>query len=208
MKLYEKSKVKLKTAVLIVLAAWSISSFAQDKTIMYVMKNGVVVFSSPVSDVDNVTFDKAASNDALIVNKNDGSPAKEILLNDIQQISFLGENLLVETSNSSEIVTFGDIANLLLGDITTGINNPSKQHNLDVLVYVTPVGDVTVESSVAIKMLTLFSVDGRTISKQHCNSVDTQCRVSLQGKTAGVYLLRIETEQGVVVKKVVKPSNK
>ena len=52
--------VKLKTAAaLIALTVWSISSFAQVTT-MYVMKDGEVVFESPVSGIDNVTFDAAA----------------------------------------------------------------------------------------------------------------------------------------------------
>jgi len=54
----------------------------------------------------------------------------------------------------------------------------------------------------------LFSIDGKMISKQQYNGVKTQCTVSLQNSAAGVYLLWIETTQGTVVKKVVKPLNK
>ena len=52
---------KLKTAVvLMVIMGWGISSFAQSGIMtMYVMKNGEVVFQSPVSGIDNVTFDEA-----------------------------------------------------------------------------------------------------------------------------------------------------
>lgn len=75
-----------------------IISVTQDatKTIMYVMKNGKVVFKSPVSGVDNITFDKSTSNSALIVHKNNGSLAEGFLLNYIQQLFFLDENLFVE----------------------------------------------------------------------------------------------------------------
>jgi len=187
--------VKLKTAALILLVVWSISSLAQVKTTMYVMKNGAVVFQSPVSVVDNVTFDDAASDDALIVQKNNGSPAEKILLNDIQRLSFSDENLSIETSSSADVYAFSDIAKLLFGDINTnGINNPSAQ-----------------KSPVAIKSLTVFSVDGRMISVEKCNAatVETSHAASLlQNAPAGIYLLRIETEQGTVVKKVVKPVNK
>lgn len=197
--------VKLKTAALIVLVAWNINSFAQAKTIMYVMKNGEVVFQSPVSDIDNVTIDKIASDSALIVQKNDGSPADKIRLNNIQQLSFSEENLFVETSNGSEMYAFDAIEKLFFGDMsTTEINNPPAQSGFYVRVYLSPVGDVVVECSVAIQSLMLYSVDGKMISKQQHNGVETQCIVSLQGRTAGVYLLRIETEQGTVVKKVVK----
>ena len=202
--------VNLKTAVLIAFAVWSISSFAQEvKTVMYVMKDGEVVFQSPVLEVDNVTFDKAASGDTLIVHKNNGFPASKILLSNIQQLSFSDENLSVETSSGSEVYAFDDIAKILFEDgSTTGIHNPSAQSSFDVVVYVTSAGDAIVESPIAIKSLVLFSVDGKMISKQQYDGVKMQCTVSLQNSAAGIYLLRIETEQGMVVKKLVKPLNK
>ncbi|MCL2598198.1 MAG: T9SS type A sorting domain-containing protein [Paludibacter sp.] len=198
--------VKLKTLVLIALTTWSMSSFAQRETIMYVMKNGVVIFQLPVSAaVNNVTFDSASSDNALIVKKTDGSPIDKILLNNIQQLSFSGDSLSIETLTGSEIVAFDGIAKLFFGDMnTSGIKNPPAQVGFDVIVSVTPAGDVTVESPVAIKSLTLFSVDGKMISKQHCNGVETWHAASLQGRPAGVYILRVETEQNTVVKKVVK----
>ena len=202
--------VKLKTAAaLIALAVWSISSFAQVTT-MYVMKDGEVVFESPVSGIDNVTFDAAAPGEALIIHKKDGSPAGTTLLNNIQQFSFSDENISLETSSGSEVYLFDDIEKLFFDSgITTGTNNSLTQKGFDVLVSVTPAGDVIVESPAAIKSLALFSVDGKMISMLQCNgSVETQCIASLPDNAAGVYLLRIETLQGTVVKKVVKPLNK
>jgi len=200
--------VKLKTVALIAFAAWSISSFAQDKTVMYVMKDGEVVFQSRVLDIDTVTFDEVASDDnhALVIQNNDGSSTNEILLNDIQQLIFSGENLTVEKLNGSDAYAFKNTVMLRIIE-KTGINNPPTQ-SVDVQVYVTPAGDVIVESPVAIKLLTLFGIDGKMISNQHCNGVEIQCIVSLQNDAAGIYLLRVETEQGSVVKKVVKLFNK
>ena len=200
---------KLKTVALIVLAMWNINSFAQVETMMYVMKNGEVVFSSPVSSVDNVTFDEASPDSTLIVHKNDGSPIDKILLNDIQQLSFSDDNLSVETPSGIKMYAFDDIAKLFFGDTnTTKINNPTPQSGFDVLVYLTPAGDAVVKSPVPIKSLTIFGVDGKMIFKKHCNGVETQYIASLQGKPVGIYLLRVETEQDTVVKKVVKPQNK
>ena len=198
--------VKLKTVTLIALMAWSINSFAQVETVMYVMKNGEVIFSLPVSDVDNVTFDEAVLDSTLIVQKNDDSPIDKILLNDIQQLSFSDESLSVETSSSRKVYLFDNITKLFFGDInTTRINNPPAQSDFDVFVSVTPAGDVTVKSPVPIKSLTLFGIDGKIISKRQYNGVEKQCIASLQGRTAGVYLLHVETTQNTVVKKVVKP---
>jgi len=200
---------KLKTVALISLTIWSMSSFAQVQTMMYVMKNGEVVFSSRVSSVDQVTFDEASPDSALIVNKNDGSLADKILLNDIQQLSFLDGNLSVETSSGSKVYAYENVMKLIFGDInSTGINNPA-QDGFDVIAYITPEGDAVVKSSVPIKSLTLFGVDGKIISKQNCNGmVETGRAPSLQGKPAGVYLLRVETAQNTVVKKIIKPLNK
>ena len=203
--------VKLKTVALIALTIWNMSSFAQVETMMYVMKNGEVVFSSPVSGVDQVTFDEASPDSALIVNKNDDSIANKILLNDVQQLSFSDENLSVETSKDSEVYAYENITKLIFGDMNaTGISNPATQSGFDVLVYVTPVGDVTVKSLIPIKLLTLFSVDGKMISKQNCNGVVVEMShsSSLQNAPAGVYILRVETEQDTIVKKIVKPQNK
>ena len=179
-------------------------SITQDKTIIYIMKNGKVVFDSSVLDIDNVTLGEAVSGDVLVVNKNDGLPADKIPLTSIQQFSFSAENLFIETSSGSATYAFKNIAKLFLGNGNTGINNPFAQSGFDLLVYVTPAGDVTIESPVAIKSLTLFSVDGKMISKQYSNGAETKCIITLQNRVAGVYLLQVETEQGTVVKKVVK----
>jgi len=202
--------IKLKTAMFIALAAWSITGFAQGKTVMYIMKGGVVVFQSTISEGDSFTFDEAAPDDALIVNKNDGSPDDKIRLNDIRQLAFSDETLSVETSNGSETVALDAITKLAFGDAgNTVIINPPA--GFDVLVSVTPAGDVTVKSSAAIRSLTVYDITGKMISVERCNAaatVETLRATSLQNAPAGVYLLRVETEQGTVVKKVVKPSNK
>ena len=203
--------VKLKTAAaLITFAVCSLNSFAQVNT-MYVMKKGAVVFQSPVSGVDNVTFDEVVSGDALIIEQNNGSPAEKITLSDIQQLSFSDENLSVEKSSNNEAYAFDDIAKLLFNiSAATGINNQPARSDFDVLVSITPAGDVIVESPVAIKSLALFSADGKMISEEKCNAatVETLHATSLRNAPAGVYLLRVETEQGTVFKKVVKPLNK
>ncbi len=200
-----KTSAKLKTVVFLALVVWSKGNFAQVKTTMYVMKNGEVVFHSQVSNVDNITFDKTALSDTLFVHKNDGSPVEKIQLNNIQQLFFSNENLFVEILNSSKMYAFDNIAKLFFDDSnTTGIHNPSVQSGFDVIVSVTPIGDMIVKSSIAINLLTLFSVDSKMISKQQCNGIETERVVSLQGSAAGIYLLRVETAQGTIVRKVVK----
>jgi len=180
-------------------------SYAQNGQTMYVVKNSTTV---PISGIENVFFDGATSGDTLYIHKKNGSPTEKIPLSDIL-LSFSSGNMIVETLGGGKVTyAINDIAKILFKDAgTTGIHNPSAP-NFDVLVRVTPAGDVVVECSVAIKSLTLFSADGKMISQQRCEGVETQCIVSLQNNAAGVYLLQVKTERGVVVKKVVKPSNK
>jgi hypothetical protein len=162
----------------------------------------------PISGIENVFFDDATSNDTLYVHKKNTTVDK-IPLSDIL-LSFSGGILIVETLGGSKVTyAISDIAKIRFKDAnSTGIHEPSAQNNPDVQVWVTPEGNVVVECSVAIKSLSLFSADGKMISQQRCEKVETQCIVSLQGNAAGIYLLRVDTEQGVVVKKVVKPLNK
>jgi len=183
--------VKLKTAALIALAAWSITGFAQGNTVMYVMKDGVVVFQSAISEGDSFTFDEAAPDDALIVNKNDGYPDDKIRLNDIRQLAFSDDTLSVETANGSETVALDAIAKLAFGDVSnTVIINPPV--GFDVLVSVTPAGEVTVKSSAAIRSLTVYDITGKMISVERCNApapaaaVETWHAASLQNAPAGI----------------------
>jgi len=198
--------VKLKTVTLIALMVWSISSFAQSEMVMYVMKKGEVIFQSSVSAVDNVIFDKASSDNALILQKNNDSLVDKILLNDIQQLAFSEENMSIKTSNDNKEYMFEDIMKLFFGNINiTVINNRPAKSSFEVLVYVNTAGNMTIESPIFIKSLILFNIYGRTIFKKLFTDVEVQYIIPLQGIPAGVYLLRVETEQGIVVKKIVKP---
>ena len=203
-----KSKVfyKVKAAVFIAVAAWNINSFAQVEPVIQVMKHGSVV---PVTGIDQIIFDGATAGEVLVVHKNDGSPIETMLLNEIQQIYFSDESVSVETLSGNKVYELNNVAKLLFDHGgTTGINNPATPNSPEVFVQISPTGDVIVESLVAIKSLTLFSVEGKMIFTQHGNSKDKQFAFSLQDNAAGVYLLQVETEQGTVVKKVVKPLNK
>jgi len=61
------TKFFTKITVLIAALFAVATTYGQGTRTMYVMKNGVVVFQSPVSGVDQVTFDEAAPGEALII---------------------------------------------------------------------------------------------------------------------------------------------
>ena len=54
---------KLKAVALIVLAMWSIAGFAQGEMMMYVMRNGAIVFQSPVSGIDSIVIKQTTNDD-------------------------------------------------------------------------------------------------------------------------------------------------
>ena len=54
------------------------------------MKNGEVVFQYPASELNYVFFYDASPNDAMIVQKNDGSLADKFPLNDNLATRYLG----------------------------------------------------------------------------------------------------------------------
>lgn len=184
-------------------AMFSIQAMAQQT--MYVAKGGTMI---SVSDIDEVTFEDVAPGDALIVHTSGDTYADTILLSDIQQISFSKKYIFVEMQSNSKDYTVSKVAKLMFKNIgTTAIHNPVLQ-NIDVIAWVSPEGEAIAKSPVGIKSLRLFSADGKMISQQSYKNAEKQGAVSLQNNAAGIYLLQIETEQGIVVKKVMNPLSK
>jgi len=146
------------------------------------------------------------SQNALFVHRGGDASIEGSLLKNIQRLSFPDDNLSVKTFDGNEAVyILEDIAKLDFGDvITTDVATPQTSNSIDVIVYVTPAGDVVVESPAAVKSLTLFNIDGkvllRTVETRHATSLQT----NLSAFPTGVYLLHVETEQGTVAKKIIK----
>jgi len=177
---------------------FGMSVLAQTTT-MKVMKGGLVLFESEVTEIEKMYFQdpSGTSSDVLVVNKSNGSSAEKTLLDNIEQLTFSGGNLTVELVSGSYNYSFSDIAQLTFDQMTTGINNLQAQ-GLEVIVYVNSEGSIEVKCAAEIKSLTLFTVDGKTIA-----TVKTWRAASLPRPPAGVYLLAVETTQGTVVKKLI-----
>jgi len=142
---------------------------------------------------------------ALIVHEVDGSSPKSFTPDDIRRLTFSDVNLsLLMRDGSSSAFAFDNVKKLTFGVAGTGIDSP-KENRFDVIAYVTRQGEVIVQSPGAILSLTTLSVDGRVISvERYSGGAETQCIVSLQNAPNGIYLLRIETEQGITIKKIIK----
>lgn len=71
----------------------------------------------------------------------------------------------------------------------------------DFVVYPVPANDyITIDSACEIFAVELVSVDGRVVKAQS----DALGSVSLSGLNPGVYILRLTTEEGTVVKQIIK----
>jgi len=98
---------------LIAFLALGMNGFAQEtKTVMQVFRNGTIVFESPITSIDHLSFDQGASNNALILQKKNGTV--NIPLNEIQRLTFLsGDYLLIKRNVSDEVHAFNEIKKLL-----------------------------------------------------------------------------------------------
>lgn len=169
-----------------------------EKMDVIVMKGDAVVFQSAVSAIDSVIFYNPAnstvtpSNDALFIYKAEDTSYDKLLLSDIRKLSFLDVDLSIEKWNvESLLYAFNDIQKLSFGEISTNtsISYPG-QDKPEVVAYFTKAGDLVVESPVGVKSLSLFSIDGKIITTRNAPT--------------GIYIVRIETPQGVFVKKLIK----
>lgn len=191
--------------LVILLVGCLMSSLAQ-VDIQVVMKNGSVSFQSDVSGIDSIVFYNPSapvntpSADILVVKKTDSSPAEQILLDEIRKLTLTDGLSLIPKSGSTKSYSFAAVTALNFEERdATGINTPVE--SFDVNIYLTPQGEVIVQTDALIHSLTLFSMEGKTLDKSCSNML------SIPHLPAGVYLLRVETAQGTVVKKVINHSN-
>ena len=151
-----------------------------------------------------LSISTAHSQSHLVIYKADGS-AEDARLDNIERLSFSDGNLSVKTSDGNSAVYALDNVKLRFEDVIhAGVNDPVT-NGIDVVVYANQAGEVVVKSPVAIQSLALLGMDGkmlRTVETGRAPSLQTTLNVS--SLPTGVYLLRIETLQGTVVKKMIK----
>ena len=191
--------------LVVLLTGCLMSSLAQQVNVM-VMKNGAVVFQSNVLDIDSVVFYNplapvnTPTTDALVINKNDNSSAEKTLLDNIQKLTFQGIGFsIIPGSGSAKSYPLLTSALSFEESMTLGISTAAA--GFDVNAYLTPQGEIVVLTDVLIHSLTLLSMEGKTLGKSDSSTL------SISHLPAGVYLLRVETAQGTVVKKVINHSN-
>ena len=120
-----------------------------------------------------------------------------IAIHDIQRIMFNGDNMLVKKITGTEqsylidniaLITFSNDLSVIQG----------KPDNIDVNFYLNSAEEIVVKSPYPVTRLVVFDIHGRTVKTANCS------HVSVASLSTGVYLLRVETVQGIVNKKFTK----
>jgi len=145
-----------------------------------------IVFSIAIlKGQDNMFIHLAGSNDVTVA------------INDIQRITFDGDNMLLKTVKGAEnSYLLDNIASITFRGEQTAIEDVAK--NVELNVYQNASGEIVVESPFQINRLTVFDLNGRKLS------VSTQGRVNVNSFPKGLYLLKIETSEKVITRKIIK----
>ena len=173
----------------------------EEKEDIVVMKDDVIVFRTAIADVDSIIFYDPvspavlpSSTEALLIQQADVTSIEEIFLDDIRKLLIWDDKLSVETTNATPLLyAVDDIEKLSFSGEPSNINDV-EQYLFNVVAYFTTEGELFVESSADILSLTLYGIDGRIVPARNV--------------PAGIYIVRVETLQGTVVKKIVNNNNK
>lgn len=135
---------------------------------------------------------------ALLVHSSDAAQPVATKLSNLRHLTFSGANAVVTHSLGANSY---DLANVK--KLTFAYAEPTAVklviNDSDAVAYCNAAGEVVVECSEAVLSLALFDVNGKKISTtQHTSSLHTG------NAPAGVYVLQIQTTQGVITKKILK----
>ena len=127
---------------------------------------------------------------------NGGTP-EQVAVNDIRHITFVDNVILVTTTgNVPAYYQVGNFNKIAFGE--KGAVAIDKVQTPDPTVYITSEGEIVVSDEVKVLSHTVINIDGSVLQKNVSN------RLSVSDLPTGIYLVKIETTQGVVVKKYLK----
>jgi len=199
---------KLFTTI-IALTSLCTAMFAQTQT-MQVMKGGAVVFETPASGSEKVVFQNPSgpatppSNDALFVQVA-GAATDTVKLDHIKEIAFSGGNMsVIPLSGATKTYTMSNTKIAFGKGTFTGINSPNV--NIDLTAYFTPEGNLVAQCPAGILSMTLFSIDGRIVATEQFDGASVGARL-IAPTSPGIYILRVETTQGTISRKIINTKN-
>ena len=136
------------------------------------------------------------SQNALFVHKTNEN-IESSLLEHIQRITFEDDHLIVKISEDNTMThPLDGVAKVTFEDmISTDATNPDAIKP-DAVVYITLTGDIVVESPATVQSLMLFTMEGKMLRI-------ATTTINVSAFPTGVYLLRINTEKGLITKKMI-----
>ena len=133
----------------------------------------------------------------LLVHPAEGGSAKSFSLDNIQKITFSGDNMLLKTTDGNETFPLANVGKITFGEIM-GI--PVLSRTPEISIYPNPAVDYTrVDSPVEIKSWTLLNMNGKALKHSVFN-----LQIPVSDLPTGIYLLRLNTDNGSVTKKFIK----
>ena len=135
---------------------------------------------------------------ALQVHSSDAALPIATNLSSVRHLTFSGANAVVTHSLGANSYALESVRKLTFANVEQTAVKPLTS-NFDAVAYCNAAGEVVVECSEALLSLALFDVNGKKISTtQHTSSLHTG------NAPAGVYVLHIQTAQGIITKKIIK----
>ena len=145
------------------------------------------------------TVFNATATDALVVYPAGGGSAQSIPLDNIQRLTFVGDNLLLKITGGSETsYSLATVDKISFEAAGTGIF--ALPNTVEINLYPNPSADyIRIDSSVAITSWTLFDLSGSAMKHSVSN-----LQIQVIDLPAGFYFLNIDTANGIVIKKIIK----
>ncbi|MDR0873069.1 MAG: T9SS type A sorting domain-containing protein [Prevotellaceae bacterium] len=130
----------------------------------------------------------------------DGGLQSILAQNNIRCITFSDNDMVFKTFDGTETVySLDNVEKLVFDILDIPTNTPAV--NADINIY-TADGAVVVQCAGSVKSLTLLNINGKVVEKRRDTSLPASINVS--ALPAGIYLLQIETADGIITKKIIK----
>ena len=146
----------------------------------------VIIFSiTTLKGQDNRVINLISNNDITIA------------ISEIQRITFNGDTILIKNVNGIEdSYLLNDVTSITFLDEYTAIKDIPD--DIEINIYVNTFGEIVVESPYQINRLTVFDINGRKLM------ANTQSSLNVNSLIKGFYLIKVETAEGIVTKKIIK----
>ncbi|GHT76989.1 hypothetical protein FACS189413_17360 [Bacteroidia bacterium] len=131
------------------------------------------------------------------------SPTSEsFLLDDVQELTFSGSNLVVN-KKTGDPVTFTTLKFFSLRNFDSSSGIAPNTAEAAISVYPNPaVADVIVHSTTTITGLGLYNLQGQKLLQLYPESLEAT--VPLASYPSGLYMLQVADESGITIKKIIK----